>query len=378
MKVCIPTSGHPPFDTRIFHKQAKGLREAGYDVTLIAQHDKNEVVGGVKIVALPKAKNRFCRMLGTWRVFKQALKQKADVYHFHDLDMLPWGWLLHKIGHKPVIFDAHENYVDTILFKEWIPNFLRKPTALIVDRIVTTLARGVPAIITVTEPTKQRYSIYQMSCVCIHNFPDLEIVARASKSKESGRINDRYSIIHSGGTTKDRGFQTILDAMDLIVKRDSKLTCAVVGRGTEFSWLDEEHIGSMKRLIKDGNLKIIGEVPHDEVFQYLNASTIGWRPRLPYQDAMDVTVFEYMACGKPVVASDVPLIANIIRETKCGILVDPLDARAHASAILYLLEHPDEAQEMGRNGRRAVLEKYNWQGEKEKLLDLYRRLLAKG
>lgn len=60
--VCILTSVHPPFDTRIFYKQAKSLVEAGYGVTLIAQHDKNEVVDGVKIVALPKPRTRFWRM----------------------------------------------------------------------------------------------------------------------------------------------------------------------------------------------------------------------------------------------------------------------------------------------------------------------------
>jgi len=52
-KVCILTSVHTPFDTRIFHKQGKSLLKAGYDVTLIAQHDKDELVGGIRMIALP-------------------------------------------------------------------------------------------------------------------------------------------------------------------------------------------------------------------------------------------------------------------------------------------------------------------------------------
>ena len=108
-KVCILTSVHTPFDTRIFHKQAKSLLKAGYDVTLIAQHDRDELVGGIRIIALPKPKNRLRRMLGTWRVCKLAFKQKAEIYHLHDPELLQIG-LLSKILGKKVIYDVYEEY----------------------------------------------------------------------------------------------------------------------------------------------------------------------------------------------------------------------------------------------------------------------------
>ena len=65
-KVCILTSVHPPFDTRIFHKEAKSLVKAGYDVMLIAQHDKEETVDEIRIVPLSKPKNRY---EGTTRIY---------------------------------------------------------------------------------------------------------------------------------------------------------------------------------------------------------------------------------------------------------------------------------------------------------------------
>jgi hypothetical protein len=61
-KVCILSSVHPALDTRIFYKEAKTLAQAGYEVTLIAQHDKSETVNGVRIIALPSPKNRFQRI----------------------------------------------------------------------------------------------------------------------------------------------------------------------------------------------------------------------------------------------------------------------------------------------------------------------------
>ena len=375
-KICILTSVHPAFDHRIFHKQVKSLLKAGYDVTLIAQHDKDETVDGVRIVALPKPKNRLRRILGTWRVFNLAFKQKADVYHFHDPELLPWGWLLQKLTHKPVIYDVHEYFIDTILFKAWIPYFLRKPIARIFDKVEKTLACRLAAIITMTEPMKQRrFSGCRGLCVSVCNFPILEIVDRAGESKGFDSRNEQYSVINTGKLTRERGFETILEAMDLVVKRHPEAICAILAETGGLAWLDEAHNSLMKRLIKEGSLKLIGRVPHIDVFQYLNISSIAWKPRLYYQETLDVTVFEYMACGKPIVASDVPLINNIIREASCGILVDPCDAKAHASAILYLLEHPDEARKMGENGRKAVVVKYNWEKESKKLIAVYEKLL---
>lgn len=376
-KACILTSVHSPFDTRIFHKQGKSLVEAGYDVTLIAQHDKDQVIDGIKIIALPKPTNRFERVsLTTWVVFAKALKMKANIYHFHDPELLPWGWLLHKLTGKPVIYDVHENYTDIIVFKEWMPYLLRKPAAWIFNRIERILAGRVSAIITATEPMKQRFSASQALCVSVCNFPTLEIAMRASESKELGSKNDEYSIIYTGAIAKAKGFETILDALDLVVRQKPEATCIILAEAGNLAWLDEEHNSLMNRLIKEGNLKIIGRVPHPEVFHYLNASGMGWKPGPPYQEGISTKTLEYMACGKPVVSSDVSLIADIIRETKCGILVDPYEASAHASAILYLLEHPEEARKMGENGRKAVVEKYNWETESKKLLDLYAQVIS--
>ena len=108
IKVCILTSVHPPFDNRIFHKEAKSLTKAGYDVTLIAQHDKDEVVDGIRIVPLPKPKNRIERMTKTvWMVFRLALKENADVYHFHDPELIIIGLMLRARG-KKVIYDIQD------------------------------------------------------------------------------------------------------------------------------------------------------------------------------------------------------------------------------------------------------------------------------
>ena len=82
-------------------------------------------------------------------------------------------------------------------------------------------------------------------------------------------------------------------------------------------------------------------------------------------------MFEYMASGIPVIASNFEKWIPIIEGNSAGICVDPYNIEEIANAIKYLKENPQNAVEMGKNGRRAFEEKYNWQMEEIKLIDLY-------
>lgn len=93
-----------------------------------------------------------------------------------------------------------------------------------------------------------------------------------------------------------------------------------------------------------------------------------------YIESYPTKLFEYMAAGVPVVASDFPLWRSIVDGAGCGLLVDPADPQQIADAIDWLIDHPEEAARMGENGRRAAHDTYNWQGEASKLRALYAKL----
>jgi glycosyltransferase involved in cell wall biosynthesis len=86
-------------------------------------------------------------------------------------------------------------------------------------------------------------------------------------------------------------------------------------------------------------------------------------------------MFEYMAASLPVISSNNKLWKSIIDKHQCGICVDPMNPKEIAEAIQYIIEHPKEAEQMGINGKKAVLEIYNWANEEKKLLELYRNIL---
>jgi len=85
-------------------------------------------------------------------------------------------------------------------------------------------------------------------------------------------------------------------------------------------------------------------------------------------------IYEYMISGLPVIASNYPSMEGLINNNKCGVCVDPMDPKEIAKAVEYFIEHPDEARKMGENGRKAVLNKYNWENDSKKLLQIYEEL----
>lgn len=374
-KACILTTVHPPFDTRIFHKEAKTLVGAGYDVTLIAQHDKREVVDGVKIIALTKPRNRFTRIFGlTWRAFRLALKQHADIYHFHDPELLIVGVLLKLFTRAKVIYDVHEDYPKMIRVKYWIPKLFRQLAAFLFERIEVRSACALDAIATVNEVIGGRFGNNKV--VLIKNYPVLLLSKGISRPRAAIASNSSKGIklIYAGGLTRARGIKEIVEAVGAL-DENLNIQLDLIGKFTERSFKEE-----VCRLSGFRKTRLVGWVSHPEVWEYLQEADIGLmclHPVGDYTYGLPAKLFEYMAAGLPIIASDFPLWENFFKEHGSGITVNPLNAKEIAQAIEYLLDHPKQRQSMGENGCRAVQEKYNWEKEAKKLLALYAELLRK-
>jgi glycosyltransferase involved in cell wall biosynthesis len=133
------------------------------------------------------------------------------------------------------------------------------------------------------------------------------------------------------------------------------------------------------RLYIDG---IDAYVPFSKILEYYSKESwlagLAIFPPSPHYVNKELTkFFEYMAAGIPIIASNFPVWKNLIEGNECGICVDPLNPQEIANAIQYLIEHPDMTRQMGEKGRKAVLEKYNWETESKKLLQLYEQLCEK-
>jgi len=368
-KVCILTSAHPALDNRIFYKEAVTLAKSGYDVRLIAQHNTNEVVEGVKIIALPKPKNRLERITKIqWQVFKLALREKTDIYHFHDPELILIALLLKFFTKRKVIYDVHEHYPNAILDKYWIPRFLRKIISKLFTLIEKILVPCLDYVIYTTPIVGERYKKMRVATERIENYPLLSLI--------SYNENRQKYIVYLGGMDKIRGILELLEAFNLVIKKHHDWKLYLIGKIEPENFTKELDKLISKLNIKK-HIKLIPQIPYKEKEKYSSQASIGIVTYLPFANNISCLpnkMFDYMLVGLPVVASNFLLYKEIIEGNNCGICVDPTNPREIAKAIEYLIEHPEKAKKMGENGRRAVLEKYNWENESKKLLKIYEEL----
>lgn len=380
-KICILTSVHPAFDNRIFYKETKTLVRAGYDITLIAQYSKNEIVDGVKIIALPiSSKPRYqiylisglIKQLGRgYKAYKIALKQKANIYHFHDPELLPWMVRLKKKTETKVVYDAHENTSAQILSNYRFPKILRYVIAASFSFFEKKLSKKIDFIITATDNIEAKFKNINSNVKSIKNFPILDYFNNIKR--ESFFSKENFILVYVGALAEIRGIAQIVQAMEYL---PDNVKLKLLGR---FS--PEDYENKIKNLKGFRKVDFLGWMCFDKIPHHLSQADIGmiclWPEPNYINSSTPTKLFEYMAAGLPTIASNFPLWKEIIEGNKCGICINPLNPKEIAKAIKYLIGHPGEAKRMGENGKKAVLEKYNWENESKKLLKIYEKLTEK-
>lgn len=385
IKVCMISTVHKPFDTRIFHKEAKSLARAGYSVYYVVRSAKEEEVDGVTIVPLPEVSTRIARMVFLpWIAVMRARKIQADVYHFHDPELMLAVAALKLITRKAVVYDIHEDVQAQILTKDWIPKSMRKPVAWLYRSVERALLRFYDAVIVVRSTQVVDYASQgRLKVALVDNYP---ISDADAKPPHTTGTDDRSQITHKtpravvyvGGLTRMRGIEELLHAAALMKSMlNVPFALKLVGpaQPPNYAQKIEERI---RELGISKEVQMLGQVPHQEAMKIMREATVGVVTLLPvpnYVSTAPTKMFEYMLAGLPVVCSNFPLWQEIVTSAGCGLTVDPENPEEIANAIAYLLEHPEEAREMGRRGQRAVLTRYNWAHEEKKLLALYERLL---
>jgi glycosyltransferase involved in cell wall biosynthesis len=358
------TSVHKHNDPRIFAKECRTLAALGYDVHYVVPNAPDEGHDGVRLwgVATDPSAGRAVRMTRTVaQVLRTARSLDADVYHLHDPELIPAGLLLAHEGRR-VVYDAHEDLLDDILVKPWIRPRLRAVAARAGAGALRWAAQRFSAVVVATPTIQERFASYGCEATVVNNFPMLGEFEGLDAVADKER-----AVCYVGGITELQGARVMVDAMAGI---DATLHMA----GGFAPGLQEDLSG----LPGWSRVEAYGRVGRAELVEILARSRVGlclYAPVPGYVLCQPTKVYEYMAAGLPVIASDFPLWRTIVTDNDCGFCIDPTDPVLAREKIQWLLDHPDEAEAMGRNGRRAAEARYSWEPEARKLGSLYEELL---
>ncbi len=364
--VCHLTSVHKSKDTRVYHKECRSLAEAGYDVKLVVVNgnDLKSDFKNLEIVNVHVSfKNKLSRILkAPSAVLRAALKIDADLYHFHDPELLLIANRL-RVNGACVVYDSHEDVPNQIKHKSWIPVLVKSFLSWSYKYFEHQIVKKLDAVITVVDPIADRFRTVNSKVVILKNYP----IIGNSLDNDSWSRREKLAC-YVGDLTEVRGAKTMVKSMD---NTSIKLELGGSFESNELSKEVRSYSGWEK-------VKELGFINREKVSQVYSRCKVGLvllHPTPSYIEALPVKLLEYMAAGLAVVGSDFGLIKAIVEKHQCGVLVDPLDEVKAGEAIMSLMNDDEKAKKMAENGRRAVEEHYSWQAEKLKLTDLYKTLL---
>ena len=368
MRIVQLTTVHRWDDVRIYHKIARTLARDGHDVHLVAPHpgitSEPEPLDGVTGHWLPTTRSRWARLVNAWRAIGVVFRINPDVLHFHDPELMPSALIIRLFGCR-VVYDVHEDLPGDIMQKEWLPRVLRPLVSLVARGAEHLFTRFIgSSVVAVTDHIAQRFPAHRT--VVVQNFPILDELMKPSGSTVS---NSLPVFVFIGGITRDRGGLEMIEAARRLGNNGHAARLDLVGPVVPPAFDDELTTAASGTLVE-----CVGPVPREEVADRLasaRASLVLFHPAPNHTNAQPNKLFEAMSAGVPVIASDFPAWRAVVEGCGCGCLVDPLDPGSIAGAMQWMLEHSEEADEMGRRGREAVEKRYNWEKESRILLDLY-------
>jgi glycosyltransferase involved in cell wall biosynthesis len=358
MKICQITTVHPKNDNRIFYKECITLKNFGHEVTLIVAGETDQEIDGIKILGLNKYTSRLKRFFKTsiLEVLRTVKRVNADVYHFHDPELIFMGLILKAKG-KKVIYDIHENNSAAIMSKPYIQSRIIKIViSACFNLFEKTAVRYFDAVITARPDITKKFT--HKKIITLRNFPILSGIKTDDVNDE---VKEKKSVIYVGGMSKIRGIETLIDAFNEMPEFELWLLGIVRGE------LLRKKIGESKE-----NVKYLGIVEPYEVFHYIQKADVGIITFLPVPNHVSTLAtkpFEYMACGKPMIMSNFDYWKDTFGDS--SLYVNPNNKKEIIKATRLLMNDDEIFDRMSKKNNRLSKEEYNWGSESKKLIDLY-------
>ena len=377
-----------PPDVRV-ENEMLALTDAGHEVHLACSTRKNRLekeAFGKSIIHRKKIASfiykssvgclKFPFYFNFWRnfIFTICERERFDVIHIHDLPLSQIGVDVKRKFNTRLVIDLHENWPALIKIaphtqtflgrllssnKQWVDYELKMlPEA---DKIITIIEEASDRVISLGVDNGKVCMVSNTI-----NFENLSIQAEK-------KTTDTLIIFYGGAINRHRGLQVVFEAIKMCVLKNIKIRFLIVGDGSFRKELEK----ISQQLEIDSQVLFLGYKPFNEMLEILAESDAAIIPHLRTEnnDASSPNkLYQYMYLNKPIISSDCTSLKRIINETHTGFIYK----NDSPEELFHLLERLSGDRklldEINGNGRKAVMEKYNWNIDKQKLIEAYRGL----
>lgn len=373
-KVCIVTSGHPAFDERIFWKFAKYLHKAGHSVSIFCSTQEiQQVADGIAITGFNGTSYKKWKKIDEFYSLINQFNPNLIICS----EMLPvFSALKFRKGNPnaKIILDITEWYPENIAFKyeglkRWVKYFqLLVPYVFILQKVDHLI------IGEITKKNRYDFLANLKPKTIIGYYP----VQKYFNYKKPDLSNEEIILGYAGVITFERGIKKLLQASVSIANKfpQKKFRLLLFGKFT----YENEEVEFKEKISAINNLKIefVDWTDYDKMSSVIERMDICFDLRMRnfiYSNSLPIKIFEYMACGKPFIYSDIKPIRDEMDYKKYGFLVDPNSETEIVSAIESYLNNPELVEQHSMNARKLIEESKNWEIESKKLIEMVNKLL---
>ncbi|MCP5064209.1 MAG: glycosyltransferase family 4 protein [Ignavibacteriae bacterium] len=314
---------------------------------------------------------------------KYLLKHSIDILHIHDLYLFEVGLKLKKKNpHLKLVGDLHENYVEGLKSYKFANTF---PGNVLIsikkwEQKEKEWCGKFDYLITVIEEAVERYKgigIPEQKLNVVANYVNLDSFLNVEDDEDViTKLNGNFTLLYIGGFDIHRGLESVVKSIPKTVKEIKNFHLVLVGRGKNEN--DLKNIASELNISQ--HITFEGFQPAAKLPSYIKGSSICLVPHLKTvhtDNTIPHKLFHYMILEKPVVASNCNPIERIVKETNCGLVYESNNENDFAEKVIELYKDQSKQILFGANGKKGVIEKYNWNVTSKNLIKLYKEVQSK-
>ncbi len=374
-KVSIVTSGHPFLDERIFYKFARSLNKNGYEVSIICStvDDSLDIIkDDIQIIGFNGSNLKKSEKVSKFEGYLKCTMPDLIIC-CEPLPILAANRIRKQNKKVKIVYDVTEWYPENVAFKF---SGIKKINTYLRLFIFNVYAANLSDVIIIGEKGKKKR--YDLIAPCkakkiISYYPVLEFFDFSPPI-----FNDDELILCYAGLLKlDRGIKQLLETARGMAKLNKELRIKVKLVGKFESQIEERRIKELIQKADQIEVEICGWFEYSQISNQLSNAHLCFDLRernFIYNNSLPIKIFEYMACGKPFIYSDIKPIKRGIEFEECGFLVDPNDLAEIIKTVEKYYKNKGLLTLHSNNARTLIEERYNWEKESGKLISLINSL----